>query len=443
MAIDDRDFEESSEIGSNLACELESVLVKNVLEVWYPRIIDRASGGFYANFDCYWNRSSIQEKNIVTQARSLWTASRAARRYPNDERYFDAAHHGFSYLRDVMWDAVGGGFLSIVGSDHVEGTDSKKNTYGASFGIFSLCAYYQLTGDPSALELCKKCFLWIEQHAHDPVAGGYFNLVDGLGRQVKQISGKVSDCDPARGGKVKDYNSSLHVMEALTELYRVWPDVHVRLRLEESIRIMRDIIARDPGFLGLYFDANWNLRSFRGCSREEIDRNVLDEHVSFGHDIESAILLLRAEASLASGLYPDTLARAKQLVDHTLKFGVDLVSGGIVYASYYYPGEKDPTVIWPTKAWWPQCEGLSTFLLFSKLYPNDPRYWSAFVHLWNYIKENLIDHENGDWFCEGIDLSPHARYEAKAHAWKCNYHTSRCLMWCIDLLKGVNILTAI
>src|SRR4030042_2916158 len=71
--------------------EIENVLIDNILRVWFPKIVDTVDGGFYSNFDAGWNRMPVQEKFIVTQARGIWTASQAARLYPDDDRYMLAA----------------------------------------------------------------------------------------------------------------------------------------------------------------------------------------------------------------------------------------------------------------------------------------------------------------------------------------------------------------
>src|SRR5437764_10975291 len=90
--------------------EVERSLRINILEVWFPRIIDKENGGFLCDFNADWKPAGQQLKTNVYQARALWTASQAARRYPSDARYADAARHGFKFLQQNMWDSERGGW---------------------------------------------------------------------------------------------------------------------------------------------------------------------------------------------------------------------------------------------------------------------------------------------------------------------------------------------
>jgi mannobiose 2-epimerase len=419
--------------------QLEEALVDNVLRTWYPRTLDLRRGGFLTNFDHRWRRRTVQEKHIVTQARGLWTASQAARRFFSDLRYIEAAEHGFKYLLVHMWDHKLGGFFSVVGGERTPGTWSGKHSYGLAFGIYAVSSYYSLTGDPRALDLAKRAFHWLEERAYDHEAGGYFNFIDeSRDRTAERHVRPALPCEELPCFK-KDCNSMLHIMEALSELYRIWPDVLVAQRLRESLQLMRDIITTRRGHLRLNFDRDWNPITFEYGSEAV---NLGQDHVSFGHDIESATLMLRAERSLDSVTSNATLATAKALVDHALQFGFDSDYDGIFCGAFYYPGNTSPTVVFNAKAWWCQAEGLLGLKLFSRLFPDESRYETAFQNLWKYIRNNVIDYRYGDWFCEGLDVSPRARCAPKAHAWKCNYHTSRSLMWCMDLLRGVDILEA-
>ena len=52
----------------------------------------------------------------------------------------------------------------------------------------------------------------------------------------------------------KDQNSSIHILEALTELYHVWPEPLVRLRLQEMLSLIRDKMVSKKGYLILFFN---------------------------------------------------------------------------------------------------------------------------------------------------------------------------------------------
>ncbi|HLP15741.1 MAG TPA: AGE family epimerase/isomerase, partial [Bacteroidota bacterium] len=89
-----------------------------------------------------------------------------------------------------------------------------------------------------------------------------------------------------------------------------------------------------------------------------------------------------------------------------------------------------------SKEWWAQAEAFNAFLLMSELFPDDPhRYYEKFCAQWNYCMNYLIDHEHGGWYWGGIDIVPENIHSPKGSIWKCNYHTSRSLINCINRLK--------
>lgn len=161
------------------------------------------------------------------------------------------------------------------------------------------------------------------------------------------------------------------------------------------------------------------------------------DHVSFGHDVETAYLLL--EASHVAGIQHDTatLRVAKKMVDHALNNGWDSVAGGFYDEGYYFADKPGMTIIRDTKNWWAQAEGLNTLLLMADLFPEDDhRYFDKFLLMWDYIDKNLIDHENGEWYPGGIDKQPELRQALKGHIWKACYHQYRSMENCVKRLRG-------
>ena len=159
------------------------------------------------------------------------------------------------------------------------------------------------------------------------------------------------------------------------------------------------------------------------------------DHVSFGHDIETAYLML--EASHALGLKNDerTMAIGKKMVDHALRNGWDKTVGGFYDEGYYFKGVDTITILLASKNWWAQAEGMNTLLLMADRYPNDPmHYFDRFMQQWQYIQTYLIDHENGDWYDSGLDKDPQRKKGLKGQIWKATYHNFRALANCVDRL---------
>ncbi len=405
--------------------QFEKVLKENVLDAWYPVAIDTLYGGFLSDFTYDWQPSGEQEKMVVTQTRHVWTTSEAALFF-DEENYRHIAEHGFRYLQDTMWDETYGGFYTLRDryGYPIPGPESDtKTAYGNAFGIYSLAAYYKLTGDSAALNLAKNTFLWLDKHSRDPEYPGY---VDRMNRDGSWLYDRY----------LKDYNSSIHLLEAFTELYRVWPDKLVQERLLEMLTLIRDTLTHEKGYLLLFFERDWTPVSYRDSSAAIREANYYFDHVSFGHDVETAYLMIEALHALGIENDKHTVSIAKKMVDHALDYGWDEENGGFYYQGYYFDESDTLTIINDVKTWWVQTEGLNTLLLMSQLFPKDERYYNYFIKLWEYIDTYLIDHEYGGWYVEGIDNSPGAQNAPKATIWKVNYHNTRALMNCITMLRA-------
>ena len=415
-----------------LADTLETLLLQNLLHPWYPAAIDSVHGGYLSTFDSAFTPVGEQNKMIVSQGRHLWNNSKAALHFPSDRPYKAYGRHGFEFLRDKMWDARYGGFFTFVdrmGNPQAEGS---KTAYGNSFAIYGLSAYFLASGDTAALDLAKKAFLWLETHSHDSVDLGYFQHLSRQGERLKRQATTPSTSDLG----YKDQNSSIHLLEAFTELYLAWPDPLVKSRLDEMLFLIRDKIVNDKGNLVLFFQPDWTPVSFADSSREGILRHHNLDHLSFGHDIETAYLLM--EASHVSGWENDSItwARAKQMTDQCLVYGWDDTVGGFYDEGYNFRDAPGTTIIRDTKTWWAQAEALNTLLIMADLYPDDPlHYYDKFLKQWSYIDRYLIDHKNGDWYDSGLDKNPAAKNRNKGHIWKAVYHQYRSLENCVVRLR--------
>lgn len=417
-----------------LADSIENQLVHNTLDYWYPQSIDTLYGGFITSYTFDFKPAENQDKMIVTQSRHVWTNAKAAGRYPQKTYYLTGAKHGFQFLKEKMWDSVHGGFFNLVTRDgQVKDPDSSKTAYGNAFGIYGLAAYFAASQDAEALELAKEAFLWLEHHSHDPELGGYFQHLAKNGHPIRRDGGVPSTADTG----YKDQNSSIHLLEAFTELYAVWPDSLVRTRLEEMLLLIRDRIVTPQGYLTLFLQPDWTPVTFVDSSTEVIMKHHNLDHVSFGHDIETAYLMLEAAHALGWGQDAKTLEIGKKMVDHALTNGWDSLAGGFYDEGYYFKDRPGVTIIRDTKNWWAQAEGLNTLLLMADIYPQDPqKYYLKFEQLWKYIDTYLIDHEHGDWYSGGLDKDPDQKLRNKGNIWKAIYHHYRSMDNVIQRLRG-------
>ncbi|WP_162051787.1 AGE family epimerase/isomerase [Pontibacter pamirensis] len=429
-----------AETRAKLAAEIENSIKTELLNKWYPQVVDKQHGGYTSTYTYDWKPTGPQDKMIVSQARHIWSNAKAAQLYPDVPHYLNSAKHGVAFLRDKMWDKKNGGFYTLVDQQGnvKEETNSSghavaaKTAYGNAFAIYGLAAYYQASGDTSALNLAKKTFRWLEEHSHDPIHKGYYQALEKDGKPLK----RTSDTPAESTIGYKDQNSSIHLLEAFSELYQVWPDPLVRERLEEMLVLIRDTIVTEKGYLTLYLTPDWKPVSFKDYPEEVIRKNYHLDEVSFGHDIETAYLML--EASHVLGLEHDskTMQMAKKMADHTIRTGFDQSVGGFYDGGYYFKGKDDITIIRDTKNWWAQAEGLNTLLLMADHFPNDElRYFDLFQKQWDYIDKYIIDHEHGEWYPGGIDKEPKQKTALKAQIWKASYHQFRALANVVQCLR--------
>ena len=402
---------------------------QGLLDRYYPRNIDSLYGGYLSTFSFDFRPVGEQDKMIVTQARHVWSTAKAAMFY-HDTSYVSMSRHGFYFLKNKMWDSKFGGFYTLVSRDGSP-KDTTKNAYGNAFGIFALSAYYECSHDPDALLLAKEAFRWLERHSHDPVFKGYFQHLQRNGTPIKRTAAIKSISDQG----YKDQNSSIHLLEAFTELYHVWKDPLVKQRLHEMLLLIRDKMVTPRFHLQLFFTRDWKPVSFQDSSEQSILAHRYLDHVSFGHDVETAYLLEEASRVLGNKQDVKTLSIGKKMVDHALRNGWDDNAGGFYDEGYYFKDKPGCTITNNKKNWWAQAEGLNTLLIMYRHYPKDAmQYDRRFFKLWQYVQRYLIDEENGDWYEEGLDNDPAKKTALKAHIWKGSYHIFRALSNCIRLL---------
>lgn len=397
-----------------LSNEMRQHFDTHILKTWFPVCIDHAKGGFRSNLSRDWKSADKQDRFLVFQSRMTWVAAQVALHRPElKEQYLNHARHGAAGLAK-MWDPQHGGLFWGL-DDHYQ-IDPKyrdvKHAYGISFGIYALAASHQATGDADSIDLAMKTFRWFDLHAHDNANGGYHEALQRDGTPIVPADLTRTLENRSFGPNVvlgyKSMNSHIHLLEAFTQLYHVKKDDLVRQRLEELFLIVRDKIYAPPGCLNLFFTPDWR---------------PVPDHDSFGHDIETAFLLLEAAELLKRPDDNKTLRVARSLVDHALDWGFDKQRGG-----FYDRGAAFAPPFALEKVWWTQAEGLNALLLMHEHFGKQTdRYWKAFTLTWKFVNDHMVDKEHGGWYAtlepDGKPLS-----SSKAHNWKAAYHDGRALL---------------
>ncbi len=387
----------------------EAELRDNILPFWMQHVIDRERGGFYGEItnDLVVDKTAI--KGALLTARILWTYAAAYRRY-QEAAYLDMAHYAYAALNELFWDEEYGGLYWSVTAEGVP-LQTRKQIYGQAFGIYALAEYYAATGEQAALDRALALFRAIEQHSYDAEHRGYFEACTREWALAEDM--RLSDVDL---NEKKSQNTHLHIVEAYTNLFRVWPEMELRRKLTEVLEVMVTCIVDSETYhMGLFFDEAWTPKS---------------DHISYGHDIEASWLLVEAAEVLGD---PSLLARVKTLALHMAQAvyaeGLD-PDGAVLYEAT--PQEFVDT----NKEWWPQAEAAVGFLNAYQL-SRSAHFLEASLASWDFIAAYLVDRGHGEWFRYVTRDHALGTDAAKVSFWKCPYHNSRACMELTDRLSAL------
>lgn len=380
--------------------ELNNELTHNILPFWINRMQDNVNGGF---FGCINGKGEViknAHKGSVLNSRILWTFSAAYRLYRN-KKYLEVATRAQEYLLNNFIDKKYKGVywqLNHTGTPLI----SKKQTYAQAFAIYGLTEYWHATGHRESLELSIDIFKTIERHCLKHKTKGYVEALSEDWQPIGDMRLSLKD-----ENMYYTMNTHLHILEAYTKLYSVWKDLHLEESLQNLIEVFLDkIIDKETNHLNLFFDENWK------CSNKKI---------SFGHDIEATWLLNEAALALGDKEIIEQVKYKSNLVVNAANSGL-MNDGSMIYE--YDPKTKS---IDEERHWWVQAEAVTGFYLHYIHYGKEESLIKAY-NCWNYIKNNLIDINQGEWYWSILkDGSPNMNND-KAGFWKCPYHNGRMCM---------------
>ncbi len=387
--------------------QLEQELTGNILPFWSTYTIDRVNGGFYGALNNARQILNTVPRSAVLCARILWTFS-AAYRIFGLETYQKTALWAYDYLTNVFWDAEYGGLFWQVDMNGRPIHD-RKQAYAQAFGIYGLAEYYRAIGDPRSLSLAQTIFQLLDEHAFDPVNGGY---IEGSNRgwgplPDMRLCERDLDCR-------KSMNTMLHILEACTNLLRVWDGDQLRAQHRALLdHFVNHIVNPSSGHCRLFLDDRWL---------------SLSDEVSYGHDIEASWLLWEAASCHDDPLLlVQVRSAALNLAEAVYQEGRD-GDGSLVYS-----GGNNGWVD-TNKAWWVQAEAMVGFYNAYQL-SREEHFARAAWQCWAYIQDHLVDRRNGDWFKQ-LDRNGKPDPSAyKAGPWECPYHHSRA---CYEMLERLD-----
>jgi len=384
---------------SELTGELE-----RILDYWIKYTPDAENGGFTGRIDNQNNIIAKAPKGSVLNARILWSFS-AAYRLNKNEKYLKYAGRAYQYIINHFIDKENGGVFWSV--DYTGNPlDTKKQIYAIAFTIYALSEYYMASGKEDARIKAISLYHLLVERSYDPVKTGYFEAFTRDWQPVNDLRLSAKDAN-----EKKTMNTHLHVLEAYTNLYRIWPNYELKQQIAGLINnFLNHFINPKTNHLLLFFDEDWNSKSTL---------------VSYGHDIEATWLLHEAAEVIKDNLLLEKLKKTNMAVANATIEGIDS-DGGLWYE--YEPADNH---LVKEKHWWVQAEAMVGFYNTWQI-TGDDKYLNCSQKSWDFIKSKILDKQNGEWFW-GVDEKGDVMItEDKVGIWKCPYHNSRA---CIEIIR--------
>ena len=407
--------------------EVLSCIEQNILPFWI-HFQDEENGGFYGRMSGDGIIDKEASKGGILNARILWSFS-ASYRVLGKPEYLVAATRAKDYILEHFLDPVYGGTyweLDYKGNP----IDTKKQFYALGFMLYGMSEYVRaLRQRPDAsvsesdiqkvLGVCISLFTCIEEHSLDEVYNGY---IEACTREWGEIADmRLSELD---ANYPKSQNTHLHIIEPYANFYRVLKEepssvLPVLLKVETSLRNLIDIFCDkilnpDTHHLDLFFEMDWT----RGAGWLE----------SYGHDIECSWLL--HEAALVLG-DKEVLAKVEPIVQLVAKASEKGLNPD---GSMTHEANLDTGYVDADRHWWVQAETVVGFYNIYQHFGDEDALQKA-LRCWQYIKDNLIDHELGEWYWSRDPERNINRKDDHAGFWKCPYHNSRM---CLELIERTN-----
>ena len=413
--------------------EMQDVVENNILRFWIDKMVDYENGGFYGRIDGNGVLHPEAEKGAILNARILWSFS-AAYRILRQPDYLEMATRAKDYFIEHFFDHEYGGVYWSVDYQG-QPLDTKKQFYAIGFAIYGLSEYARATGDHEALDYALQLFDCVEEHALDPLYNGYIEACTRDWQPMADM--RLSDFD---ANYPKSQNTHLHIIESYANLYRclleqqravscdyvpvigaVLP-VSIAIPQEMFIRVgaaLRNIIGiflnhilnPETHHLDLFFEMDWT----RGAGQLE----------SYGHDIECSWLI--HEAALVLG-DQDVLAKVEPVVREVAKASEKGLrpDGSMIHEANLDTGHVDDDL-----HWWVQAENIVGWFNIWQHF-GDAEAFGRVEKCWGYIKSQLIDWDNGEWFWSRHPDGSLNTIDDKAGFWKCPYHNSRM---CLEIIE--------
>ena len=382
--------------------EVRENLTSCILPYWLK--LKDPKGGFYGEVSAEGTVFYDAPRGVILNARLIWSFA-AAYAALKDTQYLVAAVHARDWFLDHFCDHKYGGVYWSVTAEG-ERLDTKKQLYAQGFAIYALSELYKVTGDDEALKNAVNLYKVVESHFADTVNGGYIEALSRDFSPLEDMSLSAHDINAD-----KTMNSHLHVLEAYSNLYQVWPDETLKTRVEALLSLTGERVMGADGHLQLYFKRDWT---------------VLPGAVSYGHDIETSWLALEAAFALHDA---DVVHRVRPWARRVGTAGNEgLLPDGSMRYEKLPDGQYDDS-----RQWWVQAESVVGNLWLWKYHADAEALERAFA-AWAYIRDHLVDNMSGEWWWAILPNGSRDLSQPKAGFWKCPYHNTRMCLQVLSII---------
>jgi mannobiose 2-epimerase len=380
-------------------------LFGHILPFWCGPALDREHGGWMAWLSNDLKPDRSKPKGLIVNTRILWAFS-AAHRVRPQPIFFEMAERAFGFILNQFWDKEYGGVFWRL-NDEGQVIDNSKKSYGLAFCIYALAEFHHAFGSQTALARAKELFELIELHAHDVKFGGYIEVCNRDWSEAG-ASARLSEKDMS---EKKSMNNHLHLLEAFTNLFRVWREPRVAERIRELIDIfLTRICDLRTWHFHHFFDEQWRIRS---------------DSYTFGHDIEGSWLLCEAAEELGD------VKLLRRVRDVAAKIAGTVLNEGLgVDKGLFYEGNAGKVIDSGHESW-PQAEAMVGFVNAFEI-SGDEKFLTAALGVWAYIEQRIVDRVYGEWFWR---IKPDGQPDSnlpKVSEWKGPYHGTRA---CLEIMR--------
>lgn len=379
--------------------------LRSILDFWMRHTVDEKYGGFTGQINFSNQIIETAPKGAVLHARILWSFA-AAYNLTGNTQYLSYAERAYDYICGYFIDKEFGGVYWTV--DHTgKPLDTKKQVYATAFTIYAFSEYYKAVKQPGIIQQAINLYDVVIRHSYDKVNGGYIEAFTKDWQPMEDLRLSSKDAN-----EKKTMNTHLHVLEAFTNLYAVWPYEQLKNKIKELLQnFIQHIINPKTNTQHLFMNEDWQPKSTT---------------VSYGHDIEAAWLLQEAAEAIADDVLVKTIKQKAVAMTDAVAEGLD-ADGGLWYE--YEPEQKH---LIKEKHMWPQAEAMVGFFNAWQNTGNE-LYLQQSIASWNFVQQYIHDKQNGEWFW-GVQEDYTPMQKDKAGLWKCPYHNTRA---CIEIIKRI------